>query len=158
MFSFARFPSTLLGVSFAAAGACSTFSPNVGPLQDGATAAPAPACSLGTSGYGTSYGSPNGQVAVSDFCTTDGGTLSGDCDQCEAMNCCAHRVACYTDQTCSCADDALDTCMNAVSDASTNGASTLKACWTTFAAASTIAQARYQCLRASCLAACRIPS
>jgi hypothetical protein len=152
-----RFTLTLFGVSVFAVGACSTFSPNVGPLQDGATAAPAPACTLGASGYGTSYGSPNGQVAVSDFCTTDGGTLEGACDQCEAANCCAHRVACYTDHTCSCADDALDTCTSAIPDASANAAPALKACWTTFAASSTIAEARYQCLQMSCLAACRIP-
>jgi hypothetical protein len=146
-----------VSLSLASVGACSAFDPKVGGVQgDGTT--PAPACTLGAGGYGASYGSPNGQVAQADFCTADGGTLQGDCDVCEAMNCCAQRVACYTDQTCSCADNALDPCTSAVTDASANAASTLKACFTTFAASNTIASSRYQCLLKSCAAACHIPS
>jgi hypothetical protein len=143
----------LVGVSFSTIGACSTFDPSVGPLQhDGATVA---ACSLGSNGYGSSYGSPTGQAAANDFCTSDGGSLESACDLCEAASCCAQRVACYTDQTCSCADSALDPCASAAADAS---ADALKTCWTAFSMTSAIAAARYQCLRTSCPAACKIPS
>jgi hypothetical protein len=144
-------------LSVATLGACSAFDPKVGGVQGNSTT-PAPACTLGAGGYGASYGSPNGQVAQADFCTVDGGTLGGDCDVCEAMNCCAQRVACYTDQTCSCGDDALDTCTTAAADASANTTSSLKACFTTFAAVSAIATSRYQCLQKSCATACHIPS
>src|SRR5579862_1426153 len=123
-------------LTLASAAACSAFDPKVGGVQGNTTTTPAPACTLGAGGYGASYGSPNGQVAQADFCTVDGGTLGGDCDVCEAMNCCAQRVACYTDETCSCGDDALDPCMTAAADASANATSALKACWTTFAAVS----------------------
>jgi hypothetical protein len=82
-------------------GACSTFNPNVGPLQSDGSAVVANACALGSDGYGTSLGSPTGAAATEDFCSPDGGTLATACDTCEAASCCAQRVACYTDQTCS---------------------------------------------------------
>ncbi len=131
---------------------CSTFDPNVGHLQnDGAAAT----CMLGTSGYGTSYGSPTGGAATAAFCTADGGSITSPCDTCEATNCCPARVACYSDQTCSCADSMLDTCLTAVPDASATSAIT--ACWSAFAATNTIAEARFACLTKSCSSACQIP-
>jgi hypothetical protein len=134
--------------------ACSTFDPHVGRLQnDGAAVA---TCSLGASGYGTTYGSPAGGAATADFCTADGGTLAGPCDTCEAASCCPTRVACYSDQSCSCADTALDACITAVPDASAT--SSLLACWTAFGATNVIAEARYACLTKLCSTACQIPS
>jgi hypothetical protein len=147
--------------------ACSAFEPDVGPVQgDGSSAS---ACSLGASGYGTSYGAPNGQAAIVDFCTVDGGTIDGLCDTCEVANCCAERVACYSDQTCSCADEALDPCLSAVPadaaspDGESEGglsaatSSALAACWSAFTSSGSIGQARYECLRVSCREPCQIP-
>ena len=137
-------------------GACSTFEPNVGPLQNEDASAAAIACALGASGYGTAYGSPSGQAATNDFCTADGGTIQGPCDVCEAASCCAQRIACYSDHTCSCADTALDSCTGSVTDASAPTATAV--CWSTFSASGSIAATRYACLRTSCQSACQIPN
>ena len=134
-----------LGISVA----CSAFDPNVGPLQR--DAGPASTCELGASGYGSTLGAPSGQAAANDFCTAEGGTLESACDECEATSCCDTRVACYSDQGCSCADTALDACMAALGDASTKGAA---ACWATFAATSALASARNTCVESNCKAPC----
>jgi hypothetical protein len=153
--------------ALAAALGCSVFEPDVGPLQnDGA--APS-TCSLGTSGYGTTYGAPSGQAATVDFCTVDGGTIQGACDSCEAASCCAQRVACYSDQACSCADQTLDACLGSLppspvpagdggSDGGTSDAGAAAgACWAMFAATGAAGQLRYACLRSACAQACQIP-
>ncbi len=139
--------------------ACSSFEPNVGPLQGDGAAASTSTCALGASGYGSSYGSPSGQSAANDFCAADGGTIQGPCDVCEATSCCAQRVACYSEQTCSCADTLLDTCLSSVSvgDAGADAAASAAPCWSTFSKSDAVAAARYQCLVASCKAACQIP-
>jgi hypothetical protein len=147
----------LLLATVACAGACSAFNPAVGPLQDGGAA---PACTLGSAGYGSSpaygtpYGAPTGQAATNDFCTPEGGTIGGPCDVCEAASCCAERVACYSDQTCSCADEALDVCTTAAD----GGTAATLACWSAFAGSGTIGQTRYACLQKSCGSACQIPN
>jgi hypothetical protein len=147
----------LLGAALAAS-ACSAFEPEVGPLQeDGAAGS---SCSLGMSGYGTSYGAPSGQAATVDFCTADGGTIQSACDSCESVSCCAERIACYTDQGCSCADQALDGCLGSVAPVeagSGDAGPQLGACWSQFVAAGSPGQARYTCLRAACAGACQIP-
>jgi hypothetical protein len=136
-------------------GGCSAFDPNVGPARsDGAAAS---TCTIGAGGYGASYGSPDGQAATNDFCSADGGTLQSACDTCEAASCCAQRVACYSDKTCSCADSALDPCTTAASGPYGSAAG-VAACWSTFAASGAIASARYACLTASCASACQIPN
>ncbi len=148
--------SLLLFGTHWAAPACSALTPEVGPLVD-ASAAPPPAatCTVGSSGYGTSYGSPSGQAATTDFCSEDGGTIQGPCDVCEAKSCCAQRVACYSEEACSCADEALDSCTSADSpDAST----ALTACWTAFAGTDAVAEARYACLKTWCAGVCEIPN
>jgi hypothetical protein len=147
---------SVLLVAAPAVGACSAFNPNVGPLQNDGSAVVANACALGSDGYGTSLGSPTGAVAAQDFCSADGGTLATACDTCEAASCCTQRVACYTDQACSCADTTVDACLNSspTSDAS-SGAS---ACWASFTATGTIAQARLQCLTKWCKGVCPLPS
>jgi hypothetical protein len=166
-----RHPGAILALLSATlvAAACSLFEPSAGPLVNDGSAASA--CGLGTSGYGTAYGAPSGASATTDFCAADGGTIQGPCDECEAKSCCPERVACYSDQGCSCADEALDTCTGAATgdaavptDASDGGGLTLEArealasCYSTFEAESSIAAARYACLRASCASACEIQS
>ncbi len=156
---------TFGAVAVLAASACSTFDPNVGPLQnDGAAAS---TCALGASGYGTSYGSPSGQAAANAFCTADGGTLEAPCDVCEATNCCTQRVACYTAEGCSCADTALNGCMAAAAETGEGGGTddaaaaaasrALAACWSAFESTSATAKSRYQCLTNWCSAQCQIP-
>jgi hypothetical protein len=137
--------------------ACSVFEPDVGPLQsDGA----ASACDLGASGYGTTYGAPTGSSATTDFCTVDGGTIQGECDSCEVASCCTQRVACYSDQACSCADQTLDTCLGPLPTGEAglgDAGPAAAACWSTFSGVGSIGQARYACLRASCAGPCQIP-
>jgi hypothetical protein len=126
------------------AAACSAFDPAASPTQQKADAASG--CGLGSNGYATAYGAPSGRAATNAFCTVDGGTLGGPCDRCEATSCCALRVACYGDTTCSCADVSLDGCLGS------GGA----ACWNAFATSGLIAGGRFDCLRAACSSACGI--
>lgn len=147
-------PRPFVVALLALAGACSTFDPTAGAPQGAGDAG----CGLGASGYGTAYGSPTGSAATAAFCTADGGTFGGACDACEAASCCALRVACYSDATCSCADQTLDTCTTALPDAAEDAAAAAAgSCWTAFAAASSIAEERYECLRGACASACGIP-
>jgi hypothetical protein len=124
---------------------CSALDPTVGPPV-------VMGCTLGSNGYGSSQSGystpPSGETAIADFCTIDGGSIEGTCDTCEAMSCCMQRVECYLDQVCSCADMTLDNC--------TADAAVTDVCWTTFVSSGAIGAARYQCLQASCAAACQI--
>ena len=149
--------AALLPVAFATAGACSTFDPAVGGLQVADSGAPS-ACALPSNGYAASFGSPQGQAAVDAICSPDGGSLEGPCDACEAVSCCAERVACYSDHACSCADEGVDACLSAAPDSGAAAATATLACWGTFAASGTIAQTRYACLQKWCAVACQIPS
>jgi hypothetical protein len=83
-------------------------------------------------------------------------TGSGDCDDCESLNCCATRKGCYNDSTCGCADSDADDCLASTSGAADDPAAI--ACWRAFAASGSIAQARIGCERAYCAAECQVPS
>jgi hypothetical protein len=144
----------LLLVAVASAAACSTFDPAVGPLQVADSGASASTCALPANGYAASYGAPTGAAAAAAFCSVDGGTIGGPCDTCEAASCCADRVACYSDHTCACGDEALDACTSSLSGDA--GAAESLACWSAFAATGSIAQTRYACLRTWCSEVCGI--
>jgi hypothetical protein len=137
--------------------ACSAFNPSVGPLR-GDAGAPAPACSLGAGGYASSYGSQSPTVV---FCSLDGGMVEGACDTCEATFCCSQRVACYSDQTCSCADETFDNCLSTAEPpdggGSDAGAASTGACWNALRGSGGIGQARVQCLKTNCKSVCGVP-
>jgi hypothetical protein len=140
-----RFPPVAVAGLLVAA--CSYFDPSVGPRMDPPDAGDPPSCGPAYPG-----GAPTGSAGQMAFCTDDGGPLPDDCDACEAASCCALRVACYGDPTCACADDALDAC-----NGSSAGADAGASCWSAFAAANSVAEQRYECLRAACRDVCSIP-
>ena len=124
----------VLGCALAIA-ACSTFSPEVGPIRGG-HCAPSSAYGLASPPAGT----------IDPRCVLDGGFVADSCEACEASNCCAPRVACYDDIGCDCADQAMDAC--------TDGDAGASMCLSAFAASGALAKARVDCKTAMCKDIC----
>jgi hypothetical protein len=82
-------------------------------------------------------------------CVVDGGFVADDCEACEAMSCCAPRVACYDDIGCDCADQAMDACEESEPDGGADGT-----CLASFAETGALAKARVDCKTAMCKDVC----
>jgi hypothetical protein len=138
----------LAGAVAAAASACSSFDPQVGPSQESCGVEALGATTATTSaGYG--YGTTTSRMTPT-TCQADAGSA---CDDCESEWCCSTRLPCYEDPVCACADHALDACTAAAG----SNASAVGACWSTFANVGTVEAARVACEVAWCKQACAIP-
>jgi hypothetical protein len=130
-------------------GGCSLVDPNVGPSQTGC-AAQAGATPSST-GY---YGSASANTGEG-TCSADAGSA---CDDCESRWCCPTRLSCYADPVCNCADQAMGTCEDKVTDAAASDSGAYPPqCWSAFSASGEIAEARVSCLRAWCQKVCGVP-
>jgi hypothetical protein len=106
----------------------------------------------GSSGYGPAGQQPTNPVAVAPpiICEPDS---KDECDACEGAKCCQVKSACYYDAVCSCADAALDACI----DDHTKDGSDPSECWAAFVKVGPVAQQFVDCLRGSCGAQCKVP-
>jgi hypothetical protein len=140
---------------------CSSFNPRVGPAEQRCAEVNGPASdnplySWGGDGGTYAYSPPAAATPVDGSagggaasCPTPAGSW---CDDCESMNCCETRLACYGDPTCAAADKALDACLNG---APPDGGA---ACLDAFVRdGQALAQARLECQRSCCSTACAAP-
>jgi hypothetical protein len=139
-----KFPSLFLGAL--AVAACSWVEPQVGPLKA--------SCSVGSGG--SNAGGEYGGGGAAQLCMPGAGSA---CDQCESASCCGTRVACLSDPTCACADQALEACQGDVmtDGGVTDRSSAAARCWDVFSGTGSLAQARAACQRASCQTVCAVP-
>jgi hypothetical protein len=141
---------------------CSAVDPKVGPSEQSCGESAPLTGPGGPAGYGASGGAGTGSTAggyagsstgsseAHLTCAADAGSA---CDNCETRWCCTSRLACYTDPVCTCADHALDGCLD---DAGTS-ASAIAKCWSDFSAHGNVEKARVACERAWCQVPCGVP-
>jgi|SRR5580658_739803 hypothetical protein len=135
---------------------CAAIDPEVGPSQESCGIDATAASPASNAGYGSTpssgYGPPL-QPSPSQRCTPDAGN---PCDDCESRYCCMTRMACYTDPVCTCADQAMDTCLAATDEGGAVPSSQAARCWSAFSAFGTVEQARVACERTWCAVACTV--
>ena len=121
-----------------AVAACTALDPEVGAFRGNCTGE-------------SEYGPPTGVTGDGySRCAPGSGTAHDACGECENANCCGPRFACYDDQICLCADQALDECLEDGDDPASD-------CYEAFLASGKKAKDRVACLRAACAEACAVP-
>lgn len=146
----------LAGVLVALAG-CSSVEPKVGaPNRCVAVDGPTDDIAYYGSEYSAGWTPPSSSTGSGDdddVCYVPAG---GWCDDCESLNCCDTRAACYADLTCAGADEVLDQCLEGANASGVDGG--VPACIAAFLTqGGAIAQARLDCQQACCPVACAQP-